>query len=561
MLINDNNIPLSEYPREILKRDSYLCLNGLWDFKISKSDNINQEFDLKIMVPYCVESSLSTINKQIEKDDFLLYKRNINIDKKFIKDKVILHLDGVDQVATIYINKEYVFQTLTNYLPNEIDITSFIKEGLNEIIIVIKDDRNKVYPYGKQADNISGMWYSQVSGIFKTIWLESVSNDYIKELKITPNIDNKSVTFNITSLSDSFKIFIYKDNKCIYKNHFKEKEFTIFLDEIILWDVDNPFLYKVVLCTKNDEVSSYFAMRKFEAKNNCFYLNNKKIFIYGLLDQGYFIDGIFTPQSYNEYEKDIKLAKDLGYNCLRKHIKVEPLYFYYLCDKLGILVFQDFINNGKYSFFKDTILPTIGFKNKIFKDNENKSEQYSMFKLIGCETIKLLYNFPSVVYYTIFNEGWGEHNPDYYYQLVKELDNTRVIDATSGWFYGKKSDVLSLHVYFKKIKLTKSDLPIIVSEFGGYAYKVKGHVYAENKFFGYKRFNNQDDYDNAIYNLYKNDIINNIKNGLAGCIYTQISDVYDEVNGLITFDRKVLKVNKDTMLKIKNEIDKEFYNE
>ena len=411
MLVNDNNIPLSEYPREILKRDSYICLNGLWDFKISKSDNINQEFDLKIMVPYCVESKLSTINKQIAKDDFLLYRRNINIDKKFIKDKVILHLDGVDQVATLYINKEYVFQTLTNYLPNEIDITSYINDGLNEIIIVIKDDRNKIYPYGKQADKISGMWYSQVSGIFKTIWLESVSNDYIKELKITPSIDNKSVTFNITSISDSFKVFIYKDNKCIYKNHFKEKEFTIFLDEIILWDMNNPFLYKVIICTKNDEISSYFAMRKFEAKNNSFYLNNKKIFIHGLLDQGYFMDGIFTPKSYAEYEKDIKLAKELGYNCLRKHIKVEPLYFYYLCDKLGILVFQDFINNGKYSFFKDTILPTIGFKNKAFKDNENKTEQYSMFKLIGCETIKLLYNYPSVVYYTIFNEGWGEHNP------------------------------------------------------------------------------------------------------------------------------------------------------
>ena len=229
---NDNIIPLSEYPRVNLKRDSYLCLNGLWDFKISKSEKIDQDFDLKIMVPYCVESKLSTINKQIEKDDFLLYKRNINVDKKFIKDKVILHLDGVDQVAKIYINKQYVYQTLINYLPNEIDITSFINEGLNEIIIVVKDDRNKIYPYGKQADKISGMWYSQVSGIFKTVWLESVSNDYIKELKITPSIDNKSVTFNITSISDSFKVFIYKDNKCIYKNHFKEKEFTIFLDEI-----------------------------------------------------------------------------------------------------------------------------------------------------------------------------------------------------------------------------------------------------------------------------------------------------------------------------------------
>lgn len=557
----NNNKPLQEYPRPQLIRDSYINLNGTWDFEISKSSKLPVNYSLSILLPYCVESVLSGINKLVDKDDYLYYRKFIDFPSDFIKDKVLLHIDAVDQICKVYINHHLAGESYNGYLPLIIDIKPYLKEKDNEIVIQVKDELNLDYPYGKQKKNRGGMWYTPVSGIWQSVWIESVSNDYIENLTITPHIDTSSVSITLKTNSNEVTVKIFDEDKLIFSKTQDNQIFEITIDDVKLWSPENPFLYNVEVVTKNDIIKSYFAMRKFSVNDKYILLNNKPIFIHGLLDQGYFPDGIYTPASYEAYKDDILTMKELGFNCLRKHIKIEPMMFYYYCDLYGMIVFQDIVNNGDYSFLIDTALPTIGLS-KIAKLVKNTPEiRKRIFKESCIDTINYLYNVPSIGYITIFNEAWGQHDADQYYKLVKSIDNTRVIDSTSGWFKETLSDVESLHVYFKKIKLKPSNRPIIVSEFGGYAYKVENHVFNEKKDYGYKKFNDFNSFNKALFDLYQNDVINNIKNNLAGCIYTQVSDVEDEINGLLTYDRKVLKVNKDSMKLIKSLIEKEFYND
>lgn len=551
--------PLQEYPRPHLVRDSYINLNGRWDFKISKSDDFPKSYEDVIVVPYCVESYLSGINRNIENDDYLIYRRFVNLPKKFIKDKVYLHFGAIDQIARVYINKKLVAESYNGYIPFKVDIKHLIKENEDfEIIVIVKDTLDHVYPYGKQRKDRGGMWYTPVSGIWQSVWIESVNENYVNDLTITPDIDNKMVTIIADTASDSVTLKISYNGKVIHKETGKKTLFEVHFDEIHLWDVEHPNLYDVEIKTTDDVVTSYFAMRKFSTNEKYLLLNNKPIFINGLLDQGYFPDGIYTPASYEAYENDIKTMKELGFNCLRKHIKIEPMIFYHMCDKLGMIVFQDFVNNGDYSFAIDTAMPTIGLKKLAYAFKKTNDTTKRVFEKSAIDTLNHLYNVPCIGYYTIFNEGWGQHQADDYYNLVKTIDSTRIIDSTSGWFKENESDVESLHVYFKKIKLKKANKPIIVSEFGGYALSLKDHIFNKENEYGYKKFNDIESLNKAINELYEKDIIGNIKNGLAGAIYTQVSDVEDETNGLFTYDRKVLKVKKDNMLQIKENIEKEF---
>ena len=551
--------PLQEYPRPQLVRDSYINLNGRWDFKISKSEEFPKSYDEVITVPYCVESYLSGINKTISSDDYLIYRRFVTFPKKFIKDKLLLHFDAVDQHAKVYVNKKLVAESTNGYLPFKVDIKHALIEGEDaEIIVIVKDALDHKYPYGKQRNDRGGMWYTPVSGIWQTVWIESVNENYVNDLTITPDIDNNKATIVVDTCSPSVTLKVSFKGKTIYKETSKNTLFEINFDEVNLWDVENPNLYDIEIKTVDDEITSYFAMRKFSTNDKYLLLNNKPIFINGLLDQGYFPDGIYTPASYEAYENDIKTMKELGFNCLRKHIKIEPMIFYHLCDKLGMIVFQDFVNNGDYSFVKDTAMPTIGLAKLAYAMKKTDKVTKQIFEKSAIDTLNYLYNVPCIGYYTIFNEGWGQHEADDYYNLVKSIDSTRIIDSTSGWFKEKESDVESLHIYFKKIKLKKANKPIVVSEFGGYALSLKDHIFNTENEYGYKKFNDIDSLNDAIYELFVRDIIGNIKNGLVGAIYTQVSDVEDETNGLFTYDRKVLKVKKEMMIKIKNMIDKEF---
>jgi hypothetical protein len=552
-----DKVPLSEYPRPQFRRDSYLCFNGEWDFTISYYWRFPKVYNQKIIVPYPPESELSGIGTYIKKEEYLFYRKIFTLPEGFVKDLVLLHIDGCDQIYDVYINKHRVASYDNGYLPLTTEIHTFLQPGENEIIICVRDDLDPNYPYGKQALNSKGMWYTKFSGIWKSVWMESVNYKHFESLNIKTTLE--SVRIKSNGIGNNKKIIIHTEYGDIEQSF--HNDITINIPNPHLWSPDDPYLYQFELISDTDHVHSYFALRtiSIDSKDNSRILfNGKKVFFHGLLDQGYFPDGIVTPKSYKQYEDEILKIKELGFNTIRKHIKVEPLYFYYLCDKLGIFVFQDMVNNGKYNIFKHGILPNfLGVRHwKNFGKHDKKSYRL-MFTRSLEETIETLINTPSIVYYTIFNEGWGQADPDEFYDFAKKLNRNVIIDTTSGWFFAKFSDVYSYHIYFHKLKLPKEKKvrPKLISEFGGYVYKILDHSTNLDGTYGYKIFENLKDFQNAFKNLYFNQVIPLIDKGLQGAIYTQVSDVEDETNGLFTYDRKIMKVNKEDCLAIKKAID------
>ncbi|MBQ8840479.1 MAG: glycoside hydrolase family 2 [Clostridia bacterium] len=532
------------YPRPQLRRESFFSLNGEWNLQV-------REEKMKILVPYPPESILSGVGREFSEKDILIYTRTFTLPQGFVKDRVILNIGAIDQKCSIFINSKHAGSLVGGYLSSSLDITDYLEEE-NKIEIRVSDQLSKhALPYGKQRHKRGGMWYTPISGIWQSIWLESVPYHYIKSLKITPqgdmveilvygieegeltlSLDEKSLIFPITKVLDQIGGVKIK------------------LENPVFWSPECPHLYYFTVKGKNDQISSYFALRTIDVrevdgvKRLC--LNGKPYFFNGVLDQGYFSDGIYTPASPDLYRQDVKAMKDLGFNTLRKHIKIEPEWFYYECDKQGMVVFQDMVNNGRYSFLYDTALPTIGLKSLPEKRRSKKEREYFLKEMRG--TVAQLYNHPCILYWTIFNEGWGQFASDEAYKELYALDKTRIIDTTSGWFKKKKSQVESLHVYFKPVKIIKSDLPIVLSEFGGYSYKVDGHVANEKKTYGYRLFKDKGEFENALIELYENEIIPFAKAGLCGAILTQLSDVEDETNGLLTYDREICKVDKDKMV-------------
>lgn len=536
---NMPSIPWNEYPRPQLVRESYLNLNGSWDFQIKNKNEI--KYNGKILVPFCVESRLSGVECDVKKGDKLIYQREFEIERDFLSDKTILHIGACDQYAKVFINDTLVGENYGGYLPFSFDISAFIKEGKNSIRIEAVDNLDKTLPYGKQRVKRGGMWYTPVSGIWQTVWLESIPQNAITSIKAV--CDNENVTLIIEGGEDK-KVLSYED-KII---EFSGKTVTFSVENAVLWSPNNPKLYYFDIKSGNDEVSSYFALRDIKISGDKILINDMPYFFNGLLDQGYYSDGIYTPATPQGYEYDIKAMKECGFNTLRKHIKIEPQLFYYYCDKLGMFVFQDFVNSGGYNFLIDTALPTIGLKKGIthFASKKRKDN----FILMNKRMLDNLYNHPSVIYYTIFNEGWGQFEADKMYTLFKSYDNTRVFDTTSGWFFTKKSDVKSDHIYFRKLKLSKDTRPLILSEFGGYSYKVSDHSFNPDKTYGYRFFDDNGKFQKALFELYENEVKESVKNGLQGAIYTQVSDVEDETNGLLTYDRQVLKIDKHKMYNI-----------
>ena len=539
--LKDEDVVLTEYPRPQFKRDSYLSLNGYWDYKITTNKNDLSGFEDKIRVPFPLESYASKVQKTLKEDEYLIYHTTFKIDKSFIKDKTLLHFLGVDQTFKIILNGVEFEEKAPMYLPVHYDITSALKEE-NELFVIVKDTLDIIYPYGKQSKKPKGIFYTPVTGIYFPVFIESVNNNYIENIKMTPTME--SLTLEITSEAQKFEVEIYEEDKCIIKEVISNRKVFHF-DNAHLWSVDDPFLYTMIIKTDSDKIETYFALREVSLKDGFVHLNNKKTFIASVLDQGYYPESLYTPCSYDLYEFDILAMKELGFNTLRKHIKVELPYFYYLCDKLGMLVLQDFVNNGDYSFLRDTALPTIGWiRNIDYFTHFNKKARENFVKHYTALQ-EYLYNSPSVVIYTVFNEGWGQFKADYNYELAKANDPTRLYDATSGWFQQSKSDFNSYHLYFNNInKLPKlKENPIFISEFGGYAFIEQEHIYNDDSF-GYDTFTSKEELYEGLKNLIETKILP-YKDKVSGFVYTQLSDVETEVNGIYTYDRKVNKFNPE----------------
>ena len=558
------NKPLSEYPRPQFKRDSYICLNGYWEYAIRKEETIPESFDGQILVPYSPEVEKSGVNKTVMPDDYLFYKLKTTIPSDFIKDKVVLHFGAVDQIAEVFINGEFAVKHIGGFLPFSVDIRPYLKDENLEIILRVADTTNSSYhSSGKQSLNPGGIWYKPQSGIYMPVWMESVSNGYIESLKITPNIDENTVVLLFKSEKSSAKVQL---NGKIYDVE-ANKDNVIQIDNSRLWSPEDPYLYEFKIFNGVDEVESYFAMRKISLVKNkdnmlVIALNNKEYFMKGVLDQGYYQDGLLTPNSDEDYINDIKLIKSLGFNVSRKHIKIESLRWYYHCDRLGLLVWQDFVNGcTKYNFWLNQVPLFVRYRisdtkhKKFFRENEEgRKEAYQEF----LDTIDLLYNSPSIVLWTIFNEAWGQFDSKEIYEKLKQIDPTRLYDHASGWHDQGSGNFKSMHIYKWKVKVPNKrkigNRAFIVSECGAYILDKRLKDAKKKAGFIYLLFNNKEDFQKEYIRFINEEIKPSKENGMSAFIYTQISDVEEEMNGFVTYDRKEIKVDIDKIKEINDSI-------
>ncbi len=558
-------LPLSEYPRPQLCRDSFLCLNGTWQYAILPQYQKLQDYQGDILVPFSPETQLSGVEKTVTKDDALYYKKEFNIDRSFIKDVTLLHFTAVDYYCEVSLNGKDLGSHKGGFLPFTFDVSSALKEGKNVLTLKVLDPTDNSYiARGKQVSKPGNIWYPGQSGIWGTVWMESASKGYVEDLLIVPDIDKKEVSITVTSASPSVSIEVLDGKRSLQTVKGKANEAILIpMKDAKLWSPESPNLYDLRISTVNsngliaDTISSYFGMRKFSVGKDAdgisrLWLNNKPYFHNGVLDQGYYPDGLLTPPTDSAMVDDIQLLKDMGFTMVRKHIKIEPMRWYYYCDKMGILVWQDMVNGGgKYNPLMIAVLP---FLNIMFKDNTKLAYKLfsrddkagrEEFEKEALETVNLLKNVVSIAMWVPFNEGWGQFDSDRISEEIAAMDPTRTIDRTSGWHDQKSGDFVSKHIYFTPIWVPKDDRCYLLSEFGGFSRPIQGHMLSDAIPFGYRMYFTKWRLQRAYKKTYEKRIIANIPRGLSACVFTQLSDVEGEINGLITYDRRVDKMDRD----------------
>ncbi len=565
------DLPLPEYPRPQMVRDNWTNLNGMFDFAVcDEKTEWCEEYTEQIRVPFAVESCLSGICRRVSAKDRLWYRKSFTAS---LEGRTLLHFGAVDWECTVFVNGKQVGTHTGGYCPFTFDISSALKEGENELVVKVYDPTDEGWQNrGKQASESHGFWYTSTSGIWQTVWLENVSDSYIRGYKLTPDIDEGiiSIKTDVFGKGDLY-LKIYDGEALVAEKAVSADDFAE-LPDAKLWSPENPKLYDFVLELKNgeavtDTVKGYFAMRKFSISEyegyNRLFLNNEPYFQRGLLDQGYWSDGGLTPPTDEAMIYDIQIMKDLGFNMLRKHIKVEPARWYYHCDRIGMLVWQDMVSGGKaLNTFHAGVLPNVqGVLNPLVnltkKDNayatfnRDRIEWRQQFEEELFEMIDSLYNYPSICCWVPFNEGWGQFDAKRIGDAIKAYDPSRFVDHASGWYDQKGCDFRSMHKYILPVILPKYDgRPIVLSEYGGYSNKIPGHVWNWEKSFGYQMYKDKDALTAAYKKLHEKQIIPNIKKGLSATVYTQVSDVEFEVNGMLSYDRELVKLHEDVVKEI-----------
>lgn len=600
---------LREYPRPQMVRlkpsGKYEILNGWWKYAIVDSRRVPEQWEGNILVPFSPETTLSFVERQLKPQEYLWYEREIWISDIPEHQRALLHFGAVDQNCEVFLNGKRIGRHSGGYLPFSLEITERLNQGSNILRVCVQDvSETSFFAVGKQKLERGGMFYTAQSGIWQTVWLEWVPVNYIERLWITPLYDESMVDIRIllngpasdrqTGLCSTAKERIalklyepdihqesHMDGACCFchAGHQVIRELQVEMETVQLdavhrechvrlqipekksWTPETPWLYGICITTAEDHVAAYTAMRCFTIEKDqneiprlC--LNHTPYFMNGVLDQGYWPESLMTPPSDEAMIADIVKMKQMGFRMLRKHCKIEPDRWYYHCDRLGMLVWQDMVNGGaEYNMMKlcylPTLLPTLfgnrkdrGFR--AYKRTGRASRKgRRIWKRETAETVNLLYNHPSIAAWVLFNEGWGQFKSGDAYQKVKAQDATRFVDPASGWFDQREGDMRSVHNYFRKLKVEKGSRPYVLSEYGGYAYRKKGHLWTE-RLYGYGVYQTEEKLQTA-YKKLQEQIQNLVEDGLCAAVYTQVSDIEEEVNGILTYDRAIWKLPPETM--------------
>ena len=533
------------YPRPQLRRDSFFPLGQGWTLN-----------GRPIRVPWPPQAPLSGWTGEV--GDVLRYKTAFTLPEGFAAPgfRVLLHFGAVDQVAEAWVNGKSVVRHEGGYLPFSADITAALLPGENRLEVKAVDTLSRDYPYGKQHKRPHGMWYTPVSGIWQTVWLEAVpERGAVSALRITPDLTGIDV--EVEAGGAEFTVSVPLGEGRYVTARGVEGSVRLELPHPHLWSPEDPYLYELTAATETDRVESYFALRTVTTREISgrprLCLNGKPVFLHGVLDQGYFEDGLFLPAEPEEYERDILRMKELGFNTLRKHVKIEPEAFYHACDRLGMLVLQDMVNSGGYGYLRDTVIPNFVSRRRSDLGGGGSEKRKAFFERHCLDTVAHLQNHPCIVGWTIFNEGWGQYDSDRICRLLKGADPARFFVSASGWFAQEEGDVESEHIYFSSRVLegTRPGKFLLLSECGGFPLRVEGHTARNRKSYGYGgQARTPGELTGRVQGLYDDMVLPSVPKGLCGCIYTQLSDVEGENNGLYTYDRQVRKVSAGAMLDV-----------